>query len=692
MKREMNFENFYVYEGNKVAFLAAQKIIEFPGELFNPLYIHGSTGIGKTHIAWALYNAMSAKGAVNFFTAKDFEQHLLQKKSVDGPLIVDDIHAIDISCHAKLLSIIDRYLTNNTQLCFTGNAAPRDLTSFDDKLLSRLEGGLVCDIQPPKEMALIDLIKQKSDEAGILLADEIALELAQISTGSIRTIEGMINRLVAYSSLGNMTLDVNTVHMILKEFYPKGIYSPVSSLLEELKKNASEVLQDVSTKLDIREEYREKIYVWQMKGFDTSSLTMLLDGDVEVLKREYETFISKVERLIDLQKQYGALDLHDHPDEAMQIESMLFSPDKADEIEVCIKQFVQKPISIDRSRSFDSYIKGPCNERAVEIYQKQVREYLGERYNPFIVFGDPGVGKTRFLEAVFLDLEERGKEVYFHDCTSGDKGCDWKTVEPSDVIVLDNFHMIIKAPEPVHVVMFEILDQAIKHNKAVILSSVRITGDAEWGSAIRSLFDMGIEVEILSPDSATAIEYLEPRLTPMQYEQAVSQGVPHFASFGEIDSYISSITEVPQEVVSIEAVTDVESAVPDIGFEVKEKEDIAEALPVSLGLPGEEVTPEQLPEEQEEFVALGLPGEQAQDEDSPGQGTEAKEQDEVVALGLPGEEVPGSVAKTTVPASPEQTEKVEESEKKGISEPLKAIHEERFIIHEIMGEMVEDNY
>ncbi|MBN2620317.1 hypothetical protein JXB22_04425 [candidate division WOR-3 bacterium] len=691
MKREMNFDNFYVYEGNKVAFLAAQKIIEFPGELFNPLYIHGSTGIGKTHITWALHNAMSAKGAVNFFTAKDFEQHLLQNNPVEGPLIVDDIHAIDVSCHAKLLSIIDRYLTNSTQLCFTGNAAPRDLTNFDDKLLSRLEGGLVCDIQPPKEMALIELIKQKSGEAGILLVDEIALELAQISTGSIRTIEGMINRLVAYSSLGNVTLDVNTVHMILKEFYPKGIYSPVSSLLEELKKNASEVLQDVSTKLDIREEYREKIYVWQMKGFDTSSLTMLLDGDVEVLKREYETFIAKVERLIDLQKQYGALDLHDYPDEAMQIESMLFSPDKADDIEACIKQFARKPVAIDPSRSFASYINGSCNERAVEIYQKQVRENLGERYNPFVVFGDPGVGKTRFLEAVFLDLEERGKKVYYHDCTSGDKGCDWETVKPYDVIVFDNFHMIIKAPEPVRAAMFEMFDQAIKHNKAVILSSVRVTGDSEWGSAVRSLFDMGIEVEILSPDPGTAMQYIEPRFTPMQYEQAMSQGVPHFASFGDIDAYISSLTGAPQEIVPLEAVAEGERTMPAVGSGSQEKEEIAGAVPVSLGLPGEEIAPEESRQEHEDVVALGLPGEPAQEESAEVQESETDGPSSVIALGLPGEEHSGSAAKISVPGA-EQPEKVEGPEVQGVSEPLKAIHEERFIIHEIAGEMIEDNY
>jgi chromosomal replication initiation ATPase DnaA len=698
MKREMTLDNFHVYEGNKVAFLAVQKILEFPGELFNPLYIHGGTGIGKTHIAWALFHALSQKGDVLFFTAKDFEQYLQQKKPLDVPLIVDDIHCIDQGFHDMLLGTIDRYLTNNVQLCFTGNAAPRELKNFSDKILSRLEGGLVCDIQPPKEMALVELIKKKSGEAGILLPDEVALELAQISTGSIRTIEGMINRLVAYSSLGNFSLDVNTVHMILKEFYPKGIYSPVSSLLEELKKNASEVLQDVSTKLDIRDEYRERIYVWQMKGFDTASLMNLLEGDVDVLKREYDVFIAKVQRLIELQKQYGALDLQDHPDEAMQIESMLFSPERVDEIEALIKQFSEKPVCVDPSKSFTSYITGPCNERALEIYQKQVRENLGERYNPFIILGDPGVGKTRFLEAVFLDLQDLSKNVYFCDCSSSQTTCNWDTVSPYDIIILDNFHVIVKSPEPVHDIILEVVKKAIENKKAVILSCIRVSDVSKWGENIRQLFEMGIEVEILHPDPATVIDYIEPRLTPMQYEQAINQGLPEFSSYQELEAYITSIAGAPQEVVPLEPVetTQVEKTEEPSPPDEVETED--KTLPVSLGLPGEEELPAEVETTKTEITPLGLPGETSEDteQETPGiqQPPQSTEVEQPVSLGLPGEESQEiHRAEETTPVAeilPETDEKP--AVEVEVTEPLKTIHEERFIVNDITGELIEDNY
>lgn len=220
-KRGLNFDNFYVYDGNRVAYLAGQKIVQFPGELFNPFYVYSGTGIGKTHLLWAIHAELNKQSAVLFFTGKEFEKYIDENRDYAISLIIDDLHAVSEKYHEIILEIIDRALAENKQVCFSGNAAPREVKSFSAKLASRLEGGLTCDIQPPKEMFLVEMIKKKSEESGIILPDDIALELAQISSGSIRMIEGMINRLVAYSSLGQIALDLSTIRLILKEFYPR---------------------------------------------------------------------------------------------------------------------------------------------------------------------------------------------------------------------------------------------------------------------------------------------------------------------------------------------------------------------------------------------------------------------------------------------------------------------------------------
>ncbi len=670
MKRRSDFENFYVYEGNKVAYLAAQKIIEFPGELFNPLYVYANTGLGKTHILLAVQAELNKKSTTKFFSAKEFEKALDETEVFDCSIIVDDLHAISDTYHDALLGVIDTALANNRQVCFSGNAAPRDLKNFDHRLLSRLEGGLICDILPPKEMALIDMLKKKSGEAGVLLPDEVALELAQISTGSIRTIEGMINRIVAYSSLGNLSLDPNSVRMILKDFYPKGIYSPVSSLLEELKKNASEVLADVSEKLDVREEYKEKIYIWKMKGFDTTVLKPLLEGDIEKLKKAYDEFIKKVEKLIELQKEFGSLNTSNFPDEAMKIESMLFSPEHVDDIEELTSKIKRDTRVVQGKKAFEEYLIGACNKDAHDLYKEQVVKNLGEKFNPFMVFGKEGTGRTRFLEEVRIDLESVDKVVCFVDLGVEDSVHQLEKTNSFDVLIMDNFHNIFSYNQELRKKVFDIVRNFLGSGKAVIFSSATFSSDVVLEEDEKSFFELGVEVELKEPSSDVVEFYIKTKLKPDKAESLIGKGLPEFAAFSKIDDFISDMTK--EGIASVVAVP--------VSEVVERTETPAEQEVVPLGLLGETIEAGEVArEETEEVVELGLPGEEVTKEET----------------GIPdkGEEIAGlEVSQQTVEeTSPEKLkEKTEPSVI--IGEPLKEIKEERFIVQEIRGELIEDNY
>lgn len=331
MKRSHTFDNFYIHEGNEVALVAAKKIVEFPGGVFNPFYVFGGKGAGKTHLLRAINGELNKKCKILFMSVKAFEKSIHESMAFDSPLIVDDLQMIGDDYKEKLLQIVEQALNENIQLCFSADVAPQDIKNLSSKLCSFIESGLVCDLRPPEEPARIEIIKKKADEAGIILSDEVAEELAQLATGSIGTIESMINRLVAYSSLGNMSIDSNSIKMILQEFYPKKQVSPVSSVLEDMKREGLWFSDMEGTNL--RDEYEKRMNVWEMRGFDVSSLKEQSRGDDSELRNTYRDFLERVRRLIELQQVFRTVDRGKFPVKTLNVESMLLDPEKIGEIE-----------------------------------------------------------------------------------------------------------------------------------------------------------------------------------------------------------------------------------------------------------------------------------------------------------------------------------------------------------------------
>ena len=574
MKRELNFENFYIHEGNEVAYLAAQKVIEFPGELFNPFYLCGGSGLGKTHLLRAIYFGLGKKSTVLFFTAQEFEKYLEENKKIDTPIIVDDLHTISAKYQRVLWEIIDVSLANNRQLCFSCDLLPRDLKDFDARLISRLEGGLVCDLQPPKEKVLLDMIRKKSEEARISLSDEVILELARLSNGSTRAIDGMINRLRAKASQNSVLIDLEGVRSILKEFYPRGIYSPVESLLHELKKNAVDVLQNVSKTTSVRDGYREKIYIWKMKGFNTSSLESSLDGDIELLEKTYEDFIQKVERLTKIQREFSELDTGNFPVEAMKIELMLFSLDHVDIVEKFISDLTERIEKPKPQETFNTFIIGESNRNAYNVYRNQVLKSLGEKLNPFIIRGKKGTGKTHFLEAISSDLRTHNKSVLFFDLAKEQELLASSDIKNIDVIILDNLPCIFATQDDKRKRIFELIMNCIKADKEVIVSTNVSHHDLSLAKDENIIFELGLEVELNEPSPELVLAYVESKLDPARVKEIIDKGLLKFTSFYEVNDYLNYF--------STEALTEL----------------------VPLGLPGEEISEPPIKGEKSKWVSV----------------------------------------------------------------------------------------
>lgn len=567
IKKTIDFANLYVYEGNKVAFMAARKIIQFPGEVFNPFYVYATGSYGKTYLLWALYEEFTKKEPAMFFTHKEFEDYLQSTNQFNTAIFVDDINRISEKYQDTILTIVDILISKNKQLCLSGNVPPRELKNFSSKLISRLEGGLVCDLQAPREMALVDFIKKKSEEMGIILPDEIALELTQLSAGSFRAIDGMLNRLVAYASLGNITFDLNTVRLILKEFYPRGIYSPVASLVEELKKSADAILPEISEKKDPYSEYKEKLYIWEMKGFDTSGLKPLLDGNIETLADAYNKFIKKVEKLIELQKEFGAVDTSKFPEEAMKIETMLFFPDKTEEIENLLSAIKEK-LKAEEKGPFENYFVGECNRTVLELYEKSILPNLGKKFNPYVIFGSSGTGKTFLCTAIFSDLKIKGYKPVALDFEQQLTELQ-QNLNGKDALLIDNFHKILQAEQDLRNKYTEIILDYVKQDHPVFIFSEPFSDEVQLTENEKLIFEFGVEARLNEPDPETTKVFLSSKLDPKEFEEVQRKGIPQFKNFNEIDEFIKNLRS-PTPVAEVSVAKEI----------------------ISLGLPGEEsITP-----------------------------------------------------------------------------------------------------
>ncbi len=213
------FDRFVVGNANHLANAAAKAVADLPGGHYNPLFIYGGVGLGKTHLASAigleiLRNFPSTR--VLYVTSESFMNEVVfgirYDKMVDlrkkyrsncDVLLMDDIQFLG----GKERTPEEFFHTFNTlvelqkQIVVTSDRYPKDITDMDDRIRNRLEWGLIADIQPPDLETRIAILKKKAEGAKIFLPDDVAIYLATMIRSNIRELEGALIRLSAYSSL-----------------------------------------------------------------------------------------------------------------------------------------------------------------------------------------------------------------------------------------------------------------------------------------------------------------------------------------------------------------------------------------------------------------------------------------------------------------------------------------------------------
>lgn len=253
---DYTFENFIVGTSNQFAHAAALAVAENPATKYNPLLIYGPSGIGKTHLLYAITNRILEKNPGTRFTyvkGDEFTNQMVmclkngtitqfrEKYRKVDLLLLDDIQFISgkTATQEEFFHTFNALYESHKQIIATSDRPPREMIHLEERIRSRLEGGLIADIEPPAYELRLAILKNKADLIDLNIPEEILVFLAEKVDSNIRQIEGVIKKLSAKSFLGGMPITFDMVKDTVPEFLKEN--EPVEEKINKIIQAASEI-------------------------------------------------------------------------------------------------------------------------------------------------------------------------------------------------------------------------------------------------------------------------------------------------------------------------------------------------------------------------------------------------------------------------------------------------------------------
>lgn len=238
LRSEYTFDNFVVGSSNQLAQAAAYAVAQHPAELYNPLFLFGPSGLGKTHLLFAIMNEvrkLHPNFNILYVTSEDFTNELIDAlalrqnrnlafkekyRNVDM-LLVDDVHFIagKYSVQEEFFHTFNALYNEKKQIILTSDRPPRDISYLESRLQTRFESGLMADIQPPDTELRAAIFKMKTQLLGIRLDNEVLTYLSENITNNVRQIEGALKRLRAQSFITGEPISKAMAADVLKDFF-----------------------------------------------------------------------------------------------------------------------------------------------------------------------------------------------------------------------------------------------------------------------------------------------------------------------------------------------------------------------------------------------------------------------------------------------------------------------------------------
>jgi chromosomal replication initiation ATPase DnaA len=528
------FETFVVGAGNQVAATAARSVAESPGTTYNPLFIYGKSGLGKTHLLQSIgflalerqatlrteyltleefverYNASVAAGQLDAFRRSAQETDLL---------LLDDVQflAEHLEMQAELLRLSEAMQAVGRQVVVTCDRPPGEIGGLDERLVTRLSGGLLVDVAAPDFETRLAILHRKAEERGADLSPAVLETVAEVGAANVRELIGMVNRLIAYQGVSDGPITPGGARMLLTGEPPEKaaivVTAPPAALSapDEFSSFLSAVSTTVAQTVEAwRSRVGEAVLRWQGEGFRTQRLEQLLLGDeIPDITTELARFGAQVDELKRLAEEVAAFE------PAAAGHACLRDPDALEEARAYAERVqagVTPPPPPSRGLGFEGYVEGSANESAVRAAQSVCAE-PGRRFNPLFITGASGTGKTHLLHAVGNALVAAragttvaclSAQVFMEELVAAlDAGrVEWwrRRYRRADVLLLDDIQLLAGRDRSQEE-LFNLFNAFADEGRQLAFTADRAPAQlAGIAPRLTTRFEAGLVVELTAPD------------------------------------------------------------------------------------------------------------------------------------------------------------------------------------------------
>jgi chromosomal replication initiator protein len=526
------FENFVVGAANRLAVAAARAVAESPGAVYTPLFVYSDSGLGKTHLLMAIGNhvrQLHPDLAVEYLVLDDFVDELhaaVESSQVDrlraryqelDVLLLDDVQFVTgkPETQTELLRMFNVLHGRGAQIVMSSDRPPQEIADVEERLVTRLAGGLLVDIGQPDLETRLAIVRTRSAERGVTFMPGVAEALSQLEVTSVRELQGALNRLIAHQALGDRIIESRDVPVILGIAQESAAAPAPTASPADFESFLADVVSVVTEQVESwRTRVGDAVARWSGAGFRTDALELLLEEDLpppnwEAVVRGYSAI---AERLRALEEQATALD----PSYAGA--ELFRDVERVGDAERLVQSLLAATTPAPPpSPAFqrDQLETGASNQLALRAADAVVAE-PGKRYNPLFVHGPSGVGKTHLTHAIGNEMIRSRGEAFRAAVVSAQSFMDelvdslqngsvsrWRArYRGVDALVVDDVQFVADK-ERTQEELFHVFNALYAEGKQLVFVSDRPPKELEGlEERLRSRFEGGLVVGIQPPDPA----------------------------------------------------------------------------------------------------------------------------------------------------------------------------------------------